>query len=137
MVARRGSKQDILEQMAKALAPFADSLIQMGREIERADLQTKLGWTTRPQETAENVLADAPLPFGFIANTIRKVVDEKGRAHPLSINMIIDLAQKKAAPAKVTEEQIRPALKGLAKNEELKRVDRGMYRAGPKLVVPE
>ena len=104
-------------------------------------MAAQLGFGPSPKPSppkAVEAKAGEALPFGFIANAIRRGIDKYGRApNKLGIATIVRHTQEFSAPHTLTSRQIRAALKGLTKNKEIERLGRGLYRAGHKLVVPE
>lgn len=74
--------------------------------------------------------------YSGVAIALRRALDDIGRAD--SAISVEDLRRHIAAngygPANLTTQQLRSGISGLVQGEEATRIDRGLYRAGPKLM---
>jgi hypothetical protein len=89
-----------------------------------------------PENSQENVsgLSKAAMAAGSLTNMARLML-AKDRSKSFSVTDVIDYFARHYRLT-VTADQVRPILKVLSKNDEAERLDRGVYRAGPRLQVP-
>jgi hypothetical protein len=126
------------EQSQNEIAQNQNVIAQVLRAIE--SVRPSVGVTDTPVAApadAKRPAARANGGYSGITDAVRKTLSTIGRG-PAGINSekMLQYIHGPLGRSDITAQQIRSSLKLLTENSEADRCDRGCYKAGPKLVVP-